>query len=56
MADCLETNGNSIDKEYDQKSVKFKNNTNINIYNQFKVEGNVEENNTVADKNCMVSG
>ncbi|VVC28128.1 Hypothetical protein CINCED_3A010424 [Cinara cedri] len=57
LADCLETNyGNLIENQYNQNSIIFKNDININICNQFKVEGNVLEKNTVSNKNCIVSG
>lgn len=56
MADCLESNGNFIEKGNYQNSIKFKNDTNINIYKQFKVEGNVLENISVSNKNYMISG
>lgn len=57
MADCLETNGNLIEKGNIQNSMKIVNNISINVYNPSKAEGDLLENAAVISNNILnISG
>lgn len=57
MADCLEANGNLIEKGNIQNSMKIINNISINVYNPSKAEGDLLENGTVISNNILnISG
>ncbi|XP_022164038.1 ubiquitin carboxyl-terminal hydrolase 30 homolog isoform X1 [Myzus persicae] len=57
LADCLETNGNLIEKGNIQNSMKIINNISINVYNPSKAEGNLLENTAVMSNNILnISG
>jgi len=50
LADCLETNGNLIEKG---NSLKIVNNISINVYNPSKAEGDLLENAAVISNNIL---
>jgi len=57
LADCLETNGNLIEKGNIQNSMKIINNISINVYNPSKAEGDLLENGAVISNNILnISG
>jgi len=57
LADCLETNGNLIEKGSIQNPIKIVNNVGINVYNPSKAEGNLLENTAVISNNILnISG
>jgi hypothetical protein len=57
LADCLETNGNLIEKGNIQNPIKIVNNVSINVYNPSKAEGNLLENTAVISNNILnISG
>jgi len=57
LADCLENNGNLIEKGNIQNSMKIINNISINVYNPSKAEGNLLENTAAIPNNILnISG
>lgn len=57
MADCLETNGDLIERGNIQNSMKIINNISSNVYNPSKAEGDLSESAPVISNNILnISG